>query len=164
MNLRITKDNKAIWKESVFQCATGQKGFTKNPAEGDMKTPIGIFPLRKIFYRADRVDLPAVHLPNHIIQGSDGWCDDPKSDAYNTWITKPFSARHEDLWRADNIYDIIVVIGFNDDPIKKNKGSAIFLHVARPGFSGTAGCVALEKDILLALLPEFSKSTCIEIG
>lgn len=164
MNLRITKDNKAAWKGTTLQCATGQKGFTNKPAEGDMKTPIGTFPLRRIFYRADRVNLPAVHLPNHVIQGSDGWCDDPDSAEYNTWITKPFAMRHEDLWRADNIYDIIVVLGFNDAPIEKDKGSAIFLHVARPGFVATAGCVALEKDALLALLPEFDKRTCIEIG
>ncbi len=164
MHLRITKDNKAIWKGSVFQCASGQKGYTSNPIEGDKKTPLGTFPLRCIFYRADRVQLPPVHLPNHVLQDSDGWCDDPKSVAYNTWIKKPFNARHEDLWRSDTMYDLILPIGFNDAPVESGKGSAIFLHIARPGLLSTDGCIALEKEVLLSMLPEFDINTCIQIG
>ncbi|MBA4274375.1 MAG: hypothetical protein C0436_01845 [Alphaproteobacteria bacterium] len=139
----------------TFDCVIGKQGKTPTKQEGDGKTPCGTFPLRQLLYRADRVKKPITGLPVQPIKREDGWCDDPAHPAYNTHIVLPFSARHEVLWREDSAYDYVVVIGYNDNPVKAGAGSAIFMHLMQPDGRGTEGCVALSsKDMqeVLALL------------
>lgn len=146
-----------------YRCAIGKSGFSNNKKEGDGKTPLGIFPLRECWYRADRLSAPKTSLPVKIIRENDGWCDDPKSPDYNRHVALPSVFSHERLWRDDHAYDVIVPLGYNDNPVAAGKGSAIFLHMARDNYKPTEGCVALAKDDLLALLPHLSPKTCIEI-
>lgn len=133
-------------------CALGRSGLSADKREGDGATPIGRFPLRRVLYRADRIDLPTMSLPTAAIEPGDGWCDDPASPDYNRQVRLPIAARHEHLWRLDSLYDIVVVLGHNDDPPVAGAGSAIFLHVASADYRPTEGCVAVARDDLLALL------------
>jgi L,D-peptidoglycan transpeptidase YkuD (ErfK/YbiS/YcfS/YnhG family) len=133
----------------VFPCAVGRCGVAAKRGEGDGITPVGRWPVRRVLYRPDRLDPPETALPIAPIDPADGWCDDPEHPAnYNRPVTKPYAGSHEDLWRDDRLYDLIVVLGFNDDPPVAGAGSAIFLHVARDGFAPTAGCVALDAAAL----------------
>jgi L,D-peptidoglycan transpeptidase YkuD (ErfK/YbiS/YcfS/YnhG family) len=111
-------------------------------------------PLRRLLYRADRLAPPRAAVSAAPIAPDDGWCDDPGHAAYNTQIRLPHPARHEELWRADAIYDVIGVLGWNDMPVVRGRGSAIFLHLARPGFTPTEGCIALEQRDLLRVLAD----------
>lgn len=142
------------WQGKRVRCALGRGGVRADKREGDGATPVGTFPLRRVLYRADRVAAPATALPVRALRPDDGWCDDPKDPAYNRPIKTPFAARHETLWRDDGLYDVIVELGFNDDPVKPGGGSAIFLHRAAPDYGLTEGCVALALDDLLALLQD----------
>lgn len=137
-----------------LRCALGQGGVrpATEKREGDGATPAGLLPLRRVFYRADRVAPPRCAVPVEPLSQADGWCDDPGDRAYNTRILLPFAARHEALWRADAVYDVIGVLGWNDAPVQRGRGSAIFLHLARPGFPPTEGCVALSLPDLVAVL------------
>ncbi len=138
-----------------FACTLGHGGVSKidDQKEGDGKTPLGDFPLREVFYRADRILKPETGLKVEILTPETGWCDDPKHPNYNKKIKLPHKASHEIMTREDNLYDIVAVIGYNDDPVIAGKGSAIFLHLAQPDFSPTAGCVGLrtEEDIRTVL-------------
>lgn len=163
MDLRITKEPKALWGDKEYPCAIGKNGFTFDKKEGDQKTPYGRFAFLQVFFREDRGVLPVTKLPCRPIQPWDGWCDDPEDPMYNQYIQKPYPGRHEDLWREDGIYDIIVVLGHNHAPVVPYKGSAIFLHLVRPDFSPTQGCVALQKGDLLHILSEASQDTYIDI-
>ena len=120
--------------------------------EGDGATPVGRFPLRRVLYRPDRGPAPDTALPVAPIGPDDGWCDDPRDPAYNRPVTLPHKGRHERLWRDDGLYDIIVVLGHNDDPVVRGAGSAVFLHVAAPDYGPTEGCVAVTNGDLRALL------------
>ncbi|MFC7334830.1 L,D-transpeptidase family protein [Rhodocista pekingensis] len=140
------------WPGGSARCAVGRGGIRPDKREGDGATPVGAFPLRRLLYRPDRLAPPATGLPLAAIALDDGWCDDPAHPAYNRPVRLPFAAGHEVLWREDAIYDLIVVPGHNDDPPVPGLGSAVFLHVAKPGYEPTAGCVALARDDLLALL------------
>ena len=138
----------------IYRCAIGKGGRRADKREGDGATPVGILPLRRVLYRADRLTPPRAAVPVAPIAADDGWCDDTTHTDYNTQIRLPHSARHEELWRADEIYDVIGVLGWNDAPVARGRGSAIFLHLARPGFSPTEGCIALELRDLLRVLAE----------
>jgi L,D-peptidoglycan transpeptidase YkuD (ErfK/YbiS/YcfS/YnhG family) len=109
-------------------------------------------PLRRVLFRADRVPIPACAVPREALAPEDGWCDDPDDAAYNRAVRLPYPARHEALWRADSLYDVIGVLGWNDDPVARGRGSAIFLHHARPDFAPTEGCVALQPGDLARVL------------
>ena len=135
-----------------FPRALGPGGVTSNKREGDGATPIGGFALRRVLYRPDRLARPETDLPVAALRPEDGWCDDPDDAAYNRPVRLPYGASHERLWRDDGIYDVIVVLGHNDDPPVPGRGSAIFLHLARPGFVPTEGCVALTNSELLSVL------------
>ncbi|MGB0681342.1 MAG: L,D-transpeptidase family protein [Magnetovibrionaceae bacterium] len=152
MDLFVSPDGRVTANGQSYACALGRGGIGQKEREGDGITPLGCYPLREVFFRPDRLEKPATGLPVRGLQAADGWCDDPGHPAYNKRISKPFSASHEDLWREDHLYDLIVVVGFNDDPIVPAAGSAIFIHLARPDFSPTEGCVALRRVDLLALL------------
>lgn len=145
-------------------CALGRCGVTKAKREGDGATPIGRFALRRLLYRADRLTLPATALPAAAIEPGDGWCDDPASPDYNRQVRLPHGARHEHLWRLDSLYDLIVVLGHNDDPPVAGAGSAIFLHVAGADYPPTEGCVAVARDDLVALLMDCRPGDMLAIG
>lgn len=147
----------------TYPCAFGKGGFKTDKREGDGATPIGTFPLRELLYRPDRHTLPVTALNVTPIAQDDGWCDAPESELYNLPIKIPFDQSHEQLWRDDRIYDFIIPLGYNDAPAKAGKGSAIFLHLAKPGYPPTEGCIALALPDMLSLLPYLSAETTIEI-
>ncbi|TCZ57256.1 hypothetical protein EXY23_18140 [Roseicella aquatilis] len=135
-----------------WRCALGKGGIRADKREGDGATPVGLLPLRRLLYRADRVAAPACRVPVEPLSPSDGWCDDPADAAYNRPVRRPYPASHEALWREDHVYDLIGVLGWNDDPVQRGRGSAIFLHLARPDVAPTEGCIALaERDLRAAL-------------
>lgn len=138
-----------------YPCRIGRGGYIPQKAgrEGDEKTPLGDYILRFGLYRADRLPTPKSDLTFQAIQQSDGWCDDPKDPAYNRFIRLPYAASHENLWREDGAYDIILVISHNDSPPKPGLGSAVFIHIAQPDDRETMGCVALTPEVMARLLP-----------
>lgn len=146
-----------------YACVIGKAGLADDKREGDNRTPKGSFPLRPGYFRPDRVKLPETPLGMTGLMPNDGWCDDPKHPAYNMPVTLPFNASHEKLWREDHCYDVIIPLGYNDDPVVPGKGSAIFLHCMHDSGRATEGCVALKKEDLLALLPRFSSATRLTI-
>ncbi len=133
-------------------CALGRKGRTHRKREGDWATPVGEYGLVGVYYRPDRGGRPHTALPVRALKPTDGWCDDPSHRLYNRPVDLPFAASHENLWCDDRLYDVIVVLDFNLSPAIKGRGSAIFLHVAREGFSPTAGCVAIAPAAMRCLL------------
>ncbi|MBF0251718.1 MAG: L,D-transpeptidase family protein [Alphaproteobacteria bacterium] len=136
-----------------FRCALGRGGLRADKREGDGATPIGRHRFGRVFWRPDRIrSSPVTELPRVAITPSMGWCDDPGHPDYNTLITLPHPARHERLWRDDPVYDVVVELLYNTDPIVPGRGSAIFMHVARPGFAPTEGCIALQLNDLLQIL------------
>lgn len=135
-----------------WPCAMGAGGVRAFKREGDGATPFGLWPLRCVLYRPDRLRRPRTCLPVAALRPQDGWCDAPGDASYNRMVAMPYRASAETLWREDGLYDLIVVIGYNDEPRVQGAGSAIFMHIARPGYAPTAGCVALRTDHLLALL------------
>jgi len=154
MDLIVSAAGEARWRELRFRCALGKGGLKRDKREGDGATPIGAWPMRRLLYRADRMGAPATRLPAAPIAPEDGWCDDPADPAYNRPVRLPYSAGHERLWREDALYDLLVVLGHNDDPVVAGLGSAIFLHVARPDYGPTEGCVALAHADLARVLVE----------
>ncbi|MEE8351520.1 MAG: L,D-transpeptidase family protein [Rhodospirillales bacterium] len=163
MEINVWAPGTLSWKGKYFRCAIGRGGIAANKVEGDGVTPVGVLSLRQVFYRPDRLGAPETGLAVRALELDDGWCDEPTHDAYNRLVKTPFAAGHETLWRDDGIYDIIVVIGYNDDPVVTGKGSAIFLHVAKEGYKPTQGCVALTEGDLLALLRECADDTRMNI-
>ena len=152
MDLIVSAKGEARWGDRLMRCAMGPAGAAKDKREGDGTTPIGRFAFRHLLYRPDRLRPPVTGLHASPIAPNDGWCDEPSDSLYNRAVRLPYRARHEKLWRDDEVYDLIVVLGHNDDPVVPGAGSAVFLHVARPDFSPTSGCIVLGKDDLLALL------------
>jgi len=145
----------------VLRCAIGRGGARADKTEGDGATPIASLPLRRVLYRADRVAAPACAVAVEPIGPDDGWCDDPSHPDYNRPVTLPHPARHERLWREDPLYDIVGVLGWNDAPVVRGRGSAIFLHLARVDLAPTEGCVALPERELRALLAEGLTEICV---
>ncbi|WP_341909482.1 L,D-transpeptidase family protein [Ferrovibrio terrae] len=160
-DILVTPDGILQFGGLRFRCALGKGGVRPeaDKREGDGATPLGRYPIRQVFYRADRLAPPETRLPLQALTRQDGWCDDPADPAYNRFVTLPYAASHEKLWREDHVYDVIAVMGHNDDPPVPGLGSAIFLHVARPDYSGTEGCVALALPDLLALLAVVKPTT-----
>ena len=159
----IVRKNTLIYNDKSFQCAIGKSGTTKKKIEGDGCTPLGKYLIKEVFYRSDRVNLPNISFPTTVIENNYGWCDDINSKEYNKLIKFPFKESAERLFRSDNIYDIICVLNYNLDPIVKNKGSAIFLHIARDDYSGTQGCVAISEKNLVLLLTMININTELNI-
>lgn len=149
---RVTADGLLRFQGQTLRCALGAGGISAAKREGDGATPTGLLPIRRVLWRADRGPRPATTLPAEPIAPEDGWCDDPADAAYNTRIRLPHPARHERLWRDDAVYDVIGLLGWNDAPVVRGRGSAIFVHVARAGLAPTEGCVALPEDELRRLL------------
>ncbi len=149
---RVTPDGLLRLDGFVLRCALGRGGIRADKEEGDGATPTGLLPLRRVLYRADRGAIPRAAVFVEPLAPEDGWCDDPAHPAYNTRVLLPHPARHEALWRADALYDVIGILGWNDAPVVRGRGSAIFLHLARPDLSPTEGCVALAERDLRAVL------------
>lgn len=151
--------------EKTIRCILGKSGVipAHDKREGDGASPAGVWPIRRLLYRPDKSPPPRTGLPVHPIQPNEGWCDAPDSPAYNRPVRLPFDASHERLWRDDEVYDLVLVLGHNDDPVVPGVGSAIFLHLTRPDHGPTEGCVALDRPDLLALLARARPGDAVEI-
>ena len=154
------------WQMRSTTCALGRSGIVALNAkrEGDGATPAGEFLLRRVLWRPDRRPKPLTRLPCEEIHASDGWCDDPARPEYNRPVQLPFAGSAESLWRDDNLYDLVVVLGHNDDPPRPDMGSAIFLHVAAKDFAPTQGCVAIDQASLRVLLTDVNPGDTLTIG
>lgn len=146
-----------VWSDGRFElggasvaCALGRGGVIEAAAkrEGDGKTPLGLWPIRRLLYRPDKGGVPKAILPMGAIRPNDGWCDAPGDPAYNRPVILPYPASAETMWRDDDLYDLMVVLGHNDNPPRSGMGSAIFLHQAKPGYAPTEGCIALGRPDL----------------
>jgi L,D-peptidoglycan transpeptidase YkuD (ErfK/YbiS/YcfS/YnhG family) len=160
----VKKSGYLKYKKFKFRCALGKGGIKQKEREGDFITPKGKFKLIKIYYRFDRIKKINSTLKTIKIKKNMGWCDDVSSNYYNKQIKISKKIGHEKLHRKDNLYDIIVVLNYNLNPIIKGKGSAIFLHVAKKNYNKTQGCIALKKNELLSLISKIKKNTQIRIG
>jgi L,D-peptidoglycan transpeptidase YkuD (ErfK/YbiS/YcfS/YnhG family) len=159
----VKKNGSLKYKNFKFRCSIGKAGIKKKLREGDNITPRGTFKLLSVFYRPDKIKKIKTELNKIKIKKNFGWCDDPKSKFYNKLVRIPFKGSYEKLYRRDSIYDLLIVLNYNTNPIIKNKGSAIFIHIAKKNFSDTAGCIALTKKDLLILLTNIKKNTRIKI-
>jgi L,D-peptidoglycan transpeptidase YkuD (ErfK/YbiS/YcfS/YnhG family) len=144
--------------------ALGRGGIKANKFEGDGGTPRGTFRPLRLWWRADRFSRPRARLPVRTITPSDAWCEDPSSRQYNRAIKRQADAPGDRLRRDDHLYDFVVEIDHNTRPRVARRGSAVFLHLARPGFQPTAGCVAMTRGSMLRLLTRLGRTTRIEIG
>lgn len=151
------------YKSLEFRCSIGKSGIKKKIKEGDNITPKGIFKILKIYYRSDRIKKFSTDIKIIKIKKNMGWCDDPKSSLYNKEIKLPFNYSHEKLYRNDHLYDIVMPINYNMNPTVKNKGSAIFLHLAKKNYTPTKGCVGLRKVHLLKILKIIKPNTKIKL-
>jgi len=154
--------------ERKYPCALGMGGISQAKQEGDHKSPVGKFAIKSVYYRYDKLDRPIYSkVPLMALLKEDGWCCDPKDKYYNRAVMLPYHASAEELWRDDDLYDVLVVLGYNDEPVEPGKGSAIFMHVARDlddrEYMGTEGCVSLKKAHLIELLPQLTPETSLEI-
>ncbi len=150
--------------EFKFKCSIGKRGSTKNKSEGDKKTPIGVFEIGNLYYRHDRINLPATKLKCVKIKKEMGWSDDvnfPKK--YNQLIKVNKEVHHEKLHRRDNKYDLLIPIKYNFHRRKIGKGSCIFLHLTK-NYNPTLGCIALNKKDFLIMLKIIKKNTKIKIS
>ena len=148
----VFPDGRLLLRGQAFRATLGRTGIREHKQEGDGATPAGVLPLRRVLYRLDRVTAPDCAVPIEPIGDTDGWCDDPAHRDYNRAVRLPHEAHCEELWRQDRLYDVIGVLGWNDAPVVKGRGSAIFLHVARPDYAPTEGCIALALADLLRVL------------
>ena len=146
-----------------FPCALGRAGCRARKREGDGAAPIGQWRVREVLYRPDRVGRPRTALPVRAIRKHDGWCDAPDDRNYNRPVRLPYPASAERLWRRDELYDVVVVLAYNDHPRARGRGSAIFMHVARPDYAPTQGCVALARAHLLRLLERLGCCTAVRV-
>ena len=145
------------------KCAVGKRGIGYKKKEGDLITPKGLYKIKYILYRKDRVKKIKSKIRKIIIRKNMGWCNDIRSNNYNKLIKLPTVYNHEKLYKKENIYDVILVLNFNMYPIIKNKGSAIFIHIAKKNYKKTEGCVAIKKMQLLKIIKELKKNTCVKI-
>jgi L,D-peptidoglycan transpeptidase YkuD (ErfK/YbiS/YcfS/YnhG family) len=149
---------------TTLRCALGRAGIAHAKREGDGATPAGGMALLGLRFRPDRVHRPATALPAVPLRPGDGWCDAPDDRNYNRPVPHPYLASHEALWRDDGLYDLVIVLGWNARPRVKGRGSAVFLHLAGPGYAPTAGCIALARRDLLRLLPRLGPQTVLVVA
>jgi L,D-peptidoglycan transpeptidase YkuD (ErfK/YbiS/YcfS/YnhG family) len=136
----------------IFRVALGRGGVRAEKQEGDGATPVGVLALRRVLYRADVGPPPDCAVAIEPLAPDDGWCDDASHADYNRMVRLPHDGRCEALWRSDRVYDVVGVLGWNDAPVVRGRGSAIFLHVARADFAPTEGCLALALGDLRRVL------------
>jgi len=162
MNI-IIKKHFLLYKDYKLKCSIGKSGITRLKKEGDLATPKGKFKLGLLYYRKDRNISIKSKIKKRVIKKNMGWCDDSRSKKYNQQIFFPFKYGAEKLYRKDKIYDIFINIKYNQSPIVKEKGSAIFLHITNKKYKPTKGCVAILKKDFLKILPLISKNTKISL-
>ena len=162
MNI-IIKKHLLLYRGYKLKCSIGKLGTNKSKKEGDFTTPKGLFSLGPLYYRKDKIKFLKCKIRKKTINKNSGWCDDIKSTKYNSEITFPFKFKAEKLYRKDSIYDILINIKYNQLNVKKNKGSAIFLHLCNKKYKPTKGCIALQKKDLLKIVPHINKNTKILI-
>lgn len=163
MIIKVINKNTLIFDDFKFKCSIGKSGFTKSKKEGDKKTPIGIFNLGNLYFRKDKLAKPKTKLKTIKIKRNMGWCDDPNSSKYNKLIKIKNKLKHEKMFRHDSNYDLLIPIEYNTIKPKKNKGSAIFLHLTK-NYKKTLGCVAIKKKDMLILIKLINKKTKIRIS
>jgi L,D-peptidoglycan transpeptidase YkuD (ErfK/YbiS/YcfS/YnhG family) len=156
---------KVVWPGHQARAALGKGGLkpAADKREGDGASPIGAWPIRRVLYRPDKGPPPKTALPVEALRREDGWCDAPLDPAYNRPVKLPHGTSAERMWRDDHLYDLVVILGHNDDPVVPGAGSAIFAHLAKPDYSPTEGCVALARADMEALLAEAKPGDVLEI-
>lgn len=166
MNIEVHDGALRLPDGTAVRCALGWGGLklAADKREGDGATPVGSWPLRRVLYRPDRGAAPETGLPVATIAPDDGWCDAADDPAYNQPVRLPYPASAERMWRDDGLYDIVVILGHNDDPVVPGAGSAIFLHLAKPDFSTTEGCVAITRADMEALLAQAAPGDRLDIA
>ncbi|MDD3370558.1 MAG: L,D-transpeptidase family protein [Alphaproteobacteria bacterium] len=168
MDLIVTGAQTAALGDQIFRCATGRKGFcpADERKEGSETTPIGRWTMLEVLYRPDRIARKDIEtgLPVRPLAPNDGWCDDEKDPNYNKYVSLPYPASAEKLWRDDPLYDLVVVLDHNTNPIVPGKGSCIFFHVARDNYDGTAGCISLSREDMLTVLRHAKKGDAVLIS
>ena len=160
----VKKSGYLKYKNFKYRCALGKAGVNKKIKEGDGITPKGVFKITKIYYRADKIKIIKTNIKKIKITKNMGWCDDPVSRFYNQQIKLPSKFSHEKLYRNDDLYDLVAVLNYNTNPVIKNKGSAIFMHIAKISYKKTEGCIALKKDDLINILIQIKKNTKISVS
>lgn len=146
-----------------IRCALGRGGVRNGKREGDGATPAGIWRPQAVLYRSGRIFPPRCRLPLIPVRKGDGWCDAPDDPAYNQPVRHPFRASAEHLWRDEAVYDLVVVLDHNRHPATAHKGSAIFMHICRPGYAPTEGCIALTRRDLRWLVSRMGPATTIHV-
>ncbi|MDA9078231.1 L,D-transpeptidase family protein [Pelagibacteraceae bacterium] len=151
------------YKNYKLKCALGKRGIGYKKKEGDLITPVGKYKINYILYRKDRIKKIYSKIRTIVIKKNMAWCDDPESKDYNKLIKLPSDFSFEKLYKKENIYDIVLVLDYNMNPIIKNKGSAIFIHVAKKNYKKTEGCMALRKIHLLKIIKLLESNTKVKI-
>ena len=146
-----------------LKCSIGKRGIGHKRKEGDLITPKGKYKIKFILYRKDRVKKIQSKIKSIIIKKNMGWCNDPLSKEYNKLVKLPSIYSYERLYKKENTYDIILVLNYNMNPVIKNKGSAIFIHVAKNNYKKTEGCVALRKVHLIKIIKKLKYNTKVKI-
>jgi L,D-peptidoglycan transpeptidase YkuD (ErfK/YbiS/YcfS/YnhG family) len=168
MDIRVTGDTsgrgRLLWQGREYPCTLGRSGIRADKREGDGASPAGCFPVRAVFYRPDRLAAPVTRLPCTPIAREDGWCDAPGDPAYNRKVALPYPASAETMWREDTLYDLVVVLGHNDEPVVPGAGSAIFLHLMRDDGGPTEGCIGVSRALALELVAALAPGDRICIG
>jgi L,D-peptidoglycan transpeptidase YkuD (ErfK/YbiS/YcfS/YnhG family) len=159
----FVKNNYLIFNNYRIKCAVGKRGINNKKKEGDFITPKGLFKIKALMFRKDRIKNLKTSLKKITITKKMGWCDDSKSKKYNKLISIPFNYNYEKLFKKDNTYDIILVLDYNMNPIIKSKGSAIFIHISKKNYKKTEGCIAIKKVEFLKLLQKIKKNTKVKI-
>ena len=157
------REGHLVLAHGVRRAALGKSGVAALKREGDGATPYGRFPIRQILYRADRMKRPRTQFPIRAIRADDAWCEDPAHRSYNRLVKISPRSGADRLMRGDHLYDLILVLGHNDLPRVRGRGSAIFVHLARPNYAPTAGCIALKRHDLLMLLAELRRGSAIVV-
>ena len=160
----VKKTGRLQYKNLKFRCALGKAGIKRKMKEGDNITPKGTFKITKIYYRPDKIKNIKTSVRKIKIKKNMGWCDDPRSKNYNKQIKLPSKFSHEKLYRKDSVYDLFLVLDYNTNPVIKNKGSAIFLHITKGSYKKTKGCIALKRGDLIQLVSKIRKNTKIKIN
>lgn len=148
----------------VLPCALGRAGRRAMKREGDGVTPIGKFPVCEALYRSDRLRRPRTGLPLRPLRRSDGWCDAAGDRNYNRLVRHPYPASAEVMWRQDSLYDVVLVLGYNRRPRVRGRGSAIFMHLAGPGYAPTAGCIALSARNMRIVLEHLAPGAMVHVA
>ena len=160
----IIKNKKLFIDNYKVKCAIGKRGIGLKKNEGDLITPKGEYKIKYLFYRKDRVKNLNTNIKQYAILKKMGWCDDIRSKDYNKLISFPFKYSAEKLYKKENTYDIILVLNYNNNPIRKGKGSAIFIHIAKRNYKSTEGCIAMSRNDLKKIIKKINKKTVVHIN